>query len=209
VEKRPLYVVFEGIDGAGKSVQIARLAARLERLGVVPVRLAEPTAGPIGREIRRRALEGPPLTPREELDLFLADRRENMQALVKPALERGAVVLQDRSFYSTLAYQCAREGGPSEDDVRAAHAFVERPDVVLLLDVPVERALERVRSRGRADAFEERRYLERVRARFLALRDPVVRVVDGRAAEDVVAEAVWGIVEPLLRERGQIERSGQ
>lgn len=199
---RGLFVVFEGVDGAGKSSQLARLAARVAATGREVVRLVEPTHGPIGGEIRRRAREGPPLTAREELDLFVADRRQNVADNVRPALARGAVVLQDRYYFSTAAYQAARpELELSPADVVALHAgWAPRPDVVLLLDLPVARGLERVARRGAHDAFEEVGRQEAVRRTLLdvAAGDERFAVVDAGLGEEAVAEQVWARVAPLL-----------
>jgi dTMP kinase len=197
-----MFIVFEGVDGAGKSSQLARLAERIRATGREVVRLVEPTHGPIGSEIRRRAREGPPLTAREELDLFIADRRENVDRNVRPSLARGAVVLQDRSYYSTAAYQAARpELGLTPEQVIAGHeTWAERPDLVLVLDLPVHGGLERVRRRGPGDAFEEVGRQEAVRRTFLALaaRDPRLVVIDASPGEAQVAEAVWSAVGPRL-----------
>lgn len=198
-----LFLVFEGIDGAGKSSQLQRLAARLRAAGHEVLCLREPTDGPCGAEIRRRAREGPPLPPQEELDLFLQDRRENVAERVLPALAAGKAVLQDRYFYSTAAYQAARpELGLSPAEVVSLHAWAPLPDLVLLLDLPVDEGLRRVVRRGRGDAFEERALQERVRKNFLALaaRDPRFRRIDAGRPEEEVAAAVWDAVRPLLEE---------
>lgn len=203
---RGLFIVFEGVDGAGKSSQLARLAERLSASGREVVRLVEPTHGPIGAEIRRRAREGPPLGAREELDLFLADRRGNVDDNVRPALARGAAVVQDRYYFSTAAYQAARpELGLGPDEVVALHApWAPRPDVVLLLDLPVASGLERVARRGPGDAFEEVGRQEAVRRTFLALAaaDPAFAVIDAAGDEAQIAERVWAAVAPLLEGPG-------
>lgn len=198
---RALFVVFEGPDGAGKSTQLTRLAARVEAHGRRVVRLLEPTHGPVGAEIRRRAREGPPFGPREELELFLRDRRENVEQNIRPALARGDVVLQDRYYHSTAAYQAARPAlGLTPGDVVALHDWAPRPDRVLLLDLPVERGLARVARRGPGDAFEERTLQEAVRRNFLALAaaDPTIAVIDAARPEAEVEAAVWAQVAPLL-----------
>lgn len=199
---RGLFLVFEGVDGAGKSTQIDRLAERIEELGRRVVRLAEPTHGPEGQEIRRRAREGPPLGAQEELELFLADRRRNVYESIRPALDRGDVVLQDRYFYSTAAYQTARtELGLTPRQVIELHAeWAPRPDLVLLLDLPVERGLERVSGRGAGDAFEQRPLQEQVRKSFLTLaeEEPNFRRIDGEPDPDLVEVEVWMAVAPLL-----------
>jgi dTMP kinase len=195
------FLVFEGIDGSGKSSQVARLVARLQAEGREVVTTLEPTHQGHGAEIRRRAQHGPPMSAREELDLFLADRRENVSGNVVPALEAGRDVVQDRYFFSTAAYQAARpELGLSPDEVVALHDWAPRPDLVLLLDLPVDVGLGRVAQRGAEDAFEETGRQERVRATFHALaeRDPTFRVIDATQDVDAVAEAVWREVAPLL-----------
>lgn len=202
---RGLFLVFEGIDGAGKSTQIQRLAQRIEALDRRVVRLAEPTHGPEGEEIRRRAREGPPLTAKEELELFLADRRRNVYESVRPALDRGEVVLQDRYFYSTAAYQAAREElGLTPRQVIELHAeWAPRPDLVLLLDLPVDVGLQRVSDRGAGDAFEQRSLQELVRGNFLRLaeEEPNFRQIDGQPDPDLIEVDVWMAVAPLLETR--------
>lgn len=198
---RGIFIVFEGGDGAGKTTQVARLAQRLEAAGREVVKLVEPTHGPIGSEIRRRAREGPPLGAREELDLFVADRRRNVEDAVRPALARGAVVVQDRYYFSTAAYQAARpELGLTPEDVVALHDWAPRADRVVLLDLPVAGGLDRVRRRGPGDAFEEVGRQEAVRRTLLALagRDPSFAVVDASGTPDEVAARVWASVAPLL-----------
>jgi dTMP kinase len=171
-ERRATYLVFEGIDGAGKSSRLRALSSRLalERPDLAQTITLEPTHGPIGREIRRRASEGPAMAPREELELFLADRRAHVQSLLEPALARPGIILQDRCYLSTLAYQGARKDlGLSIPELAQLNAFAPRPDLVILLDLPVEQALERVGHRGRADAFENHSFLERVQQNFHSL----------------------------------------
>ena len=198
-----MFLVFEGIDGSGKSSQLRRLAGRIEALGRTVCRLVEPTDGPHGAEIRRRAAgEGAPMSAREELDLFVADRRENVAGNIQPALARGEVVLQDRYFYSTAAYQAALpELGLTSGDVIAMHeGWAARPDRVLLLDLAVDVGLARVQRRGARDAFENVERQEHVRSSFLALAaaDERFTVVDASQDPDAVADAVWAAVGPLL-----------
>jgi dTMP kinase len=196
------YFIFEGIDGAGKSSQIRRLAASLEYLGHLVVCSAEPTAGRYGREIRERARHGPAMSFDEEIELFVADRREHVLHTVAPALRRGDLILQDRSFYSTVAYQGARPGaGPDElARLMELNAFAPRPELVFLLDLPARDGLDRVAARGASDAFEELDRLRRVRANFLALADDRFVVLDATlAADDIAAEVRRRALERLAR----------
>jgi dTMP kinase len=118
-----LLVVIEGIDGAGKTTLRAGLAAALRSEGHEVVETKEPTDGPLGQEIRRLARVGrDTVTPEAELELFLRDRAQHVAELVLPALARHAVVLQDRSYYSTVAYQ----GGPRPAGRRAGGALAGR-----------------------------------------------------------------------------------
>jgi dTMP kinase len=197
-----LFLVFEGIDGAGKSSQVARLVEALEARGRVVERLVEPTDGPHGSELRHRARHGPPLSAQEELDLFLVDRRQNVAEGILPALAAGRDVVQDRSYFSTAAYQATRpELGLSPAEIVALHQeWVPMPDLVLFLDLPVDVGLARVQRRGVGDAFEEEGRQRRVRENFLALAaaTPCFRRVDAEQDPASVAAAVWSHVQPLI-----------
>lgn len=199
---RPLFIVFEGIDGAGKSGQLKALARIIENCGRKVRMLFEPTRGEHGREIRRRAKHGPPMTPEEELQLFVADRHENVFGNIKPTLEAGDVILQDRYFYSTAAYQAARpELGLLPQEIVATHlTWAPEPDLVLLLDLPVEDSLARIGKRGKADAFEQKEFQECVRENFLTLAElyPCIQTIDARGSRENIALAIWRAVAPLL-----------
>ena len=100
-------IVFEGLDGCGKSTQLARAAERLCARGLDVVERREPTDGEFGRKIRAMARSGVAVAPETELEWFFADRREHMDDVVGPALAAGRIVLSDRSYISTVAYQGA------------------------------------------------------------------------------------------------------
>jgi len=127
-------VAFEGIDGAGKSTQLARLAAALRAQGRSVVETREPTDGPWGRRIRAMARAGERVAPAEELRWFVEDRREHVAQVIRPAIAAGAVVLTDRYFLSTVAYQGARGLDP-ERLLAEAEAEFPLPDLALVLDV--------------------------------------------------------------------------
>jgi len=187
------YIVFEGVDGSGKSTQLRRLKERLEGLGLKPVLLREPTDGPYGREIRERARSGPTMTIDDELRLFIEDRRQHVREAIEPALAVGRWLLQDRSFYSTVAYQGARQDSRyGVAELLALNDFAPRPELVVLLDLPAEVAAERIAQRGVADAFETLGRLRRVRENFLALADERFLVIraEGRSEDDIAAE-LW------------------
>ncbi len=200
METRGLLVVVEGVDGAGKSTVLKRLAAHCSQNWPEVVTSREPTTGPHGRRIRESAVSGR-LPLEEELDLFLRDRREHVDTLIAPALSRGALVLLDRYYFSTAAYQGARGADP-RSILAANEAFAPAPDLVLLLDCPPAVTLERIRSRGGgADAFEGLEALEAVRSIFLSLEHPSIRLVDATQSPEVVSEECTAFLEALLQGR--------
>ncbi len=189
-------VVLEGIDGAGKSTQHVRLAARLESEGYRVVASREPTDGPHGRRIREIARSGRAATSaEEEVRLFLDDRREHVEQVIAPALAAGQVVLLDRYYLSTIAYQGALGIDPGFIQ-QANESFAPPPDLALILMLPVAEALERIRA-GRPGgldvAFEGADYLERVAAIFRRMperfdpRVTEVRIVDATRDPDTLA----------------------
>ena len=151
-ERKGRLIVFEGIDGTGKSTHIGHLRKYLEEKGLEVVQSFEPTRGRWGRMLRDSAVTGR-LSVEEEVALFLKDRREHVKMLIAPALARGAWVLLDRYYLSMMAYQGAR--GIDPEVIRAANEeFAPVPDAVVWLDIPVSVALERIGNRGERDAFE-------------------------------------------------------
>jgi dTMP kinase len=164
--KKGLLIVLEGIDGSGKSTQAGRLLRKLQALGYETVSFREPTRGKWGRAIRKMAKSAGSLTPQEELDLFVKDRRENVQENIRPALSGKKVVILDRYYFSTIAYQGAKGIDPAYIR-RLNERFVVKPDLVFILDIEAGRGLGRIRNRRRKDLlFERERYLTRVRRIF-------------------------------------------
>lgn len=192
-----LLVVVEGIDGAGKSSVLRRLSDFANGAGLEVVQSREPTDGPWGKEIRASASRGR-LPLDEELDLFVRDRRQHVAELINPALARGALVLLDRYYLSTAAYQGARGADP-EAVLRLNEAFAPAPHLVLLLDCEPVRSLERICARGDVpDAFEKLEALEAVRRIFLSIRRPFIRVVDAGQSAEAVAEESCEAVRRML-----------
>ncbi len=196
---RGILIAFEGIDGAGKTTQLRRVAAELVRAGLTVRVSKEPTDGPHGARIRRSATEGR-LPPREELEAFLADRRAHVADLLAPALARGEVVLVDRYYLSSVAYQGARGLEPDEV-LHLNEAFAPRPDLVVLIDVPPKVGLARVRSRDVVEnLFEREDELGQARAIFDQLQGEHIRRLDGcRDREPLTLEILTLILEGPLR----------
>jgi len=183
-------ICFEGIDGAGKSFQAKRLVSFLENTGLDAVYLTEPTDGEWGRKIRDQAKRGIREAPEEEYLLFMRDRKENVTDNIIPILERGGVVVLDRYYFSTMAYQGAR--GLDTNRIQTENeALAPTPDVLLFLDVPVAVGLERIsRNRSGATAFETAEYLDLVREIFLDTISSLeyAVIIDGTRPPDEVFE---------------------
>ena len=172
-------IALEGIDGCGKSIQAKLLAASLEKDGHQVVLTREPTHGPAGQRLQSYLL-GPSrnLAPEEELALFIEDRREHVEQVIKPALARGRVVITDRYYYSSVAYQGAL--GLNPDDILAANeAFAPAPDLVFILDLPITEALARLAKKGKGarQVSESFPYLRQVAAIYAGLSGPRFRRV--------------------------------
>lgn len=186
-------IVFEGIDGTGKSTQVQRLAAALEAAGHEVVTSFEPTNGEYGQALRRSMVEGR-LAPEAELELFHNDRRDHVETLIRPSLVAGKHVLLDRYYFSTIAYQGSRGFDPAELR-RVNETFAPRPDLLLIFDLPVDTALERIGVRdGAGNAFEKRESLEACDAIFRAIDDDFAVRIDASLAPNEVATQVMKAV---------------
>jgi dTMP kinase len=197
-------IAVEGIDGAGKTTQVRLLALALERLGESVVTSKEPTDGPWGRKLRESANTGR-LSPKEELQAFVEDRIEHVRTTIQPALAAGKVVILDRYFYSTIAYQGSRGG-----DIGQLEAAMEKiapiPDIVFLLDLPAGEGIRRIsESRNeRPNEFEKIETLTRVRRAFNSIPEPRIVRIDGSRPIDEVHEAI--VSELSRRASGELER---
>ena len=197
-----MFITFEGGDGVGKTTQIRHLATRLERSGREFVALREPGSTPGAEAIRRVLLNGSVdrWDAAEELLLFSAARHELVRRSIKPALERGAIVLCDRFADSTAVYQ-GRAGGIAAGRVQAIEDLAVQgldPDLTFLIDLPVPLGLVRAGKRKAKDEsrFEDKdlRFHEAVRTAFLdrAKQFPErFSVLDGREDEEVLAAQIW------------------
>lgn len=197
--KRGTLLVLEGLDGSGKSTQLPRLAARLRRAGHAVVETREPYDCPAGRRIRQMARCADPLAPEQELAWFVEQRRDHVRQVIQPALAAGRVVLCDRYFPSTVAYQGARGLDP-ETILRENEAAFPVPDLAILLLLPPEQGLERIAARGgrREPAFEGEAFLRQVDAQFRRMERPYLVRVDARGAPEAVEERIARVVSERL-----------
>jgi dTMP kinase len=183
-----LFIVLEGIDGTGKSTQTKQLAEWFREQGREVIASREPTDGPWGTKIRATAATGR-LSPEEELDYFLRDRREHVEQLISPALAAGKVVILDRYYFSTMAYQGSRGVDPAEIR-RQNEAFAPVPDLLFILDLDVDTALTRIGVRGdTANEFEKHESLSKCREVFLSLAgEPFVHVIPSNEKPEAVQD---------------------
>jgi dTMP kinase len=199
--KKGFLIVFEGIDGAGKSTQVRLLLRRLRAIGCEAVLFREPTRGKWGRAIRNMAKEAGSLTPEEELDFFIRDRRENVHKNISPALAAKKVVILDRYYFSTIAYQGAKGINPLYIR-RANEKFAVKPDLVFILDIAAGRGLDRIRNRKRKDLlFERERYLVRVRKIFSGFRGRRFIHLDASRPKEELAGDVFARLLPLIKKQ--------
>lgn len=198
-----VFLTFEGPDGGGKTTQITRLAERLTAQGYAVTQTREPGGDQVGEKVRDLLLHGD-VSPEAELLLFAAARAQNVEAVVRPALQAGYVVLCDRFTDSTIAYQGYGRGLPL-DLIARLNVFATRglvPHKTFLLDLPPATGLSRQRAseQDRLDR-ETLDFHERVRDGFLntAKADPDrIVVLDASQSAQEIAERLWAILEPLL-----------
>jgi dTMP kinase len=209
---RGRFITFEGGEGAGKSTQLKRLALRLEAGGREVVATREPGGSPGAEHIRALVLNGSAdrWSPVTETLLMYASRRDHVERVIRPALERGAWVVCDRFADSTRAYQGAA-GGTDPAFIAALETYVlegTRPDLTLIFDLPTEVGLQRAHARAGAEMRFESKGLafhERLRAAFLeiARTEPErCAVIEATGSLDEVETAVWAAVEARLAVHG-------
>ena len=197
------FIVFEGGEGSGKSTQAKALSAQLRRVGFNVVLTHEPGCTLLGNKLRRWLKWGRGVTTQTELFLFLASRSQLVTKVIRPALDRGEIVICDRFDASTFAYQ-GYGRGMNLAFLETINSFVTdglSPDLVILLDLDVEKGLKR--KRMRLDCFEREEFAfhHRVRDAYLKLAaaDPERwLVVDGALPEENVRDIIWARVKQLV-----------
>lgn len=205
LDPRGRLVTVEGVEGAGKSTQVARLAAWLAECGLRVVTTSEPDGSPLGVWVRRVLAEPAALDPLSECFLFATARAEHVRRVIRPALDDGALVVCDRFTDSTVAYQGYGRGVPLEVIAELNRLATDglAPDLTLVLDLDVGEGLRRVQGRRDAepgpDPFERLglEFHERVRKGYRTLheREPGrIAVVDAGRSEAAVAAAIRALV---------------
>jgi dTMP kinase len=204
-------ISFEGSEGSGKSTQIARLASRLQKLGHDVVSVREPGGTEIGEQIRNIIVhnsKGDEMCAETELLLFTAARAQLVREVIAPALARGALVLSDRFLDSSTVYQGIGRN-LAADPVQQINRFAVgnvMPDLTLVIDVPMEVSLERIRQRASdiPDRMERENigFYKKIREGYLLLAKGMperLAVIDGAKTEEVIEKKIWAEVQKLLK----------
>ena len=194
-------IAIEGLDGCGKSTHARLLAAWLRSRGYKVVTTDEPTDGPIGKLIRHSLRGELKLSFVAEALLFAADRAQHVAEVISPALKAGKIVITERYVCSSLAYQSAR--GLPVGWIEAINRRAVGPDLTILIDVPVEVGVARVRRSRKLDTFESDMCLQhRVRENYLRLaKQKNLKVVDGARPIDEVQAEIRRLVAAALETR--------
>ena len=183
------FIVFEGIDGSGKSTQCS-LLYNFIRSENIPVKLlAEPTSGEYGQKIRKMLKSETPLPVEEQIRLFIEDRREDYLLNIKPCMEQGITVVMDRYFYSNAAYQGSADIHPSDIIRRNIENGFPEPDRVYYIDIRADEAMKRITERagsGKTELFEKQSFLENVRKNFLSMENTRFLKIDGSRDKDQI-----------------------
>ena len=198
-----MFIVFEGGEGSGKSTQAKALRNQLRKLNFPVVLTHEPGGTLLGNKLRRWLKWGRGVTLQSELLLFLACRSQVVARVIRPALEKGHIVICDRFDASTFAYQGFGRG-IDLDFIETLNSFVTdglQPDLIVLLDLEAEKGMER--KRMRLDCFEREEFAfhRKVRAGYLQLAaaDPERwLVIDASLPEQKVREIIWERVRQLI-----------
>ena len=187
-------IVLEGIDGSGKSTYGMTLANELNNLNIKSIYTFEPTHAYFGSKLRESMLSQD-LKPEEELSLFIADRKEHIQHMIKPAINDGHIIVLDRYMYSSIAYQGAK--GIDKDYIYNLHKdFIIEPDLVFIFHLPIETALNRImEKRGFVDRFENKQYLEKVDEIFYSFNAPYIHHINADKDKDELMKEMFQIIK--------------
>ncbi|AKG39366.1 hypothetical protein MA03_04610 [Infirmifilum uzonense] len=197
-----VYIVFEGIDGSGKTTQAVMLYEYLSNRNFEVVLVREPWVKAIKDFLYKHDLD-----PDAEAYLFAADRIILQKEVVLPALESGKIVVSDRSVFASLAYQVVR--GLPADFIMAINRSIRLPDIVVLLDLPLELAVKRLEARGETTRFEDPSFMQKVRERYLELAreyNSLFIVIDAsRTIHEVHQEILTKLAEKLKNKSIKID----
>lgn len=196
-----LFIVFEGIDGTGKSTQLHLLAEKLRQLGYAVVATREPTNGPYGQKIRKLFVDRGSVSQEEELELFIADRDQHVKEIIKPALSDGCVVICDRYYLSTIAYQGAN--GMDQDLIMKKNEDFPVPDLAIILEIEPAHGIHRIQNQRHEhpNTFEEKANLQKVAGIFSTMRQDYIERINGSDSIENVYRLVFEAVAKVLAQK--------
>ena len=204
IRRRGRFILFEGIDGSGKSTQCDMLYSYASAKGIDCIKLYEPTSGEWGIKIRKMlSMETPPPVD-EQIDLFIRDRAEDVAQNIKPALDAGKTIIMDRYLYSNAAYQGCPEMPPEEIIRKNMELNFPIPDRVYFLDIDPERAIDRVKKRntsGEMEIFEKLSFQQQVRKNFYSIIDEKFMVINGDDDPEKIFTKITEDFISILKER--------
>ncbi|HQP48075.1 MAG TPA: dTMP kinase [Spirochaetota bacterium] len=195
------FIVFEGIDGSGKSTIAEMIYQHYESRGIPVYRGAEPSGGKWGREIRALLASRNSVGVKEQLRLFLLDREDDVRNNILPALRDNKMVIMDRYYHSNAAYQGALDQDPRVIiDINRGKGFPE-PDRVYLMDIDTDTAVQRISARnpsGETDFFEKKNLLEKIRANYLSFSGPNFLIIDSTLPVPAVFKTVKNDIDTVF-----------
>lgn len=187
-------IVIEGIDGSGKSTCAQNLTGKLNSMNIKTVYTFEPTRLYYGAKLRESMLSEN-LDGKEELSLFVEDRKEHIKYMIKPMIEDGYFIVLDRYFYSSIAYQGAK-GIDINHIINMHKDFIVKPDIVFIFHLPIDIALNRIISkRGIADRFENETYLKKVDKIFRSFNESYIYHIDTDKDIKIVDKQIFNILK--------------
>ena len=204
------FIVFEGIDGAGKTTQIRLLSEALASRGIDCITTAEPTDMPSGKKIREALSGRVKVTCAQMADMFATDRvihNKDTENGIDIMLERGKTVISDRYYYSSLAYQGAELGFEAVAKLNLENPDIRMPDICIFLDLSPEKSLERIGKRADTptEIYENYDYLEKTRKMFFDVFDRIekrgerIEIIDASGTAEEIAQKILEKVLPLFK----------
>lgn len=194
-KQKGIFICIEGLDGSGKTTQAQMLVEILKKEGLHAVYTAEPSNGFFGKILKETILAGDKRFPVVEAVLFAVDRIDHIKSEIKPFLHKGKIVVSDRYLYSSIAYQGATN--LPRNWLREINRLAIKPDLTILIDMPAEKVLDRIK--GRKSVMETLHTQRRVREVYLELAEKDgLQIVDGDTTEKKVANRIHEIVLKFL-----------